>query len=277
MKLSCLPVSYFKEIINGDMSIGEWAHQAATIGLDAIDISIILFKNRSTAYLKKMREEIEDAGMHIAVMNTYPDFTHPDPVERKRQLVQLKRDIASANVLGAEMVRVTAGQAHPQTNRKQGIAWAIEGLMGAVDTSEREGVKLVFENHSKPGAWEYYDFCYPPDIFLEIAGRLTDTPIRILFDTANPVAYGHDPLSVLHQVIDQLLCVHAADTQTQGVFKPVLIGTGAVPFSDIFSVLKQSGYDGWISIEEASGLGETGVVEAVKFVRRAWKEAGGTL
>jgi sugar phosphate isomerase/epimerase len=51
----------------------------------------------------------------------------------------------------------------------------------------------------------------------------------------------------------------------------VLLGTGIVPFDLLFFFLKRSGYEGWISIEEASGLGERGIEEAVGFVRSTWK------
>jgi len=271
VKLSCLPVSYFGDIIGGKLSVGHWARQAADLGLDAVDLSVLFFKSREQAYLESMRRDVEDAGLRVAVVNTYPDLTHPDHAERDREFSQLEKDIASIGLLGAEMARVTAGQAHPETSRKEGIAWAVEGLTRAVDAAERHGVKLVFENHSKPGAWEYPDFCYPPEIFLEIAERLENTAVWILFDTANPVAYGFDPLPVLRRVIGRVRCIHAADTRTQGTFEPVLIGTGAVPFDTIFSMLKESGYDGWISIEEASRLGPAGVARAVKFVRQTWE------
>ena len=61
--------------------------------------------------------------------------------------------------------------------------------------------------------------------------------------------------------------MHAADTGSVGTLKPVLVGTGAVPFEGIFDRLKQFGYTGWVSIEEASGLGRRGVEQAVAFVR----------
>jgi hypothetical protein len=41
MKLSCLPVSFFSDITEGSMSVFEWAQMGASIGLDAIDISIL--------------------------------------------------------------------------------------------------------------------------------------------------------------------------------------------------------------------------------------------
>jgi len=274
MKLSCLPVSYFGKIIKGEMSIDQWARQAKTIGLDAIDVSILFFKNHDPEYVNRVREGIQAAGMQVAVVNTYPDFTHPDPAERRRQLSQLKSDIIAASALGAKMVRVTAGQAHPEVRRKEGVSWALEGLTRSLDVAEHYGIKLVYENHSKPGIWEYPDFSHPSDIFLEIAEGIAGTSIGILFDTANPVAYGDDPLWLLERVIDRVVCIHAADTRKKGALEPVLLGTGLVPFYDIFSMLKSFGFDGWISIEEASGLGRSGVMSAVKFVRGMWAKAG---
>lgn len=273
MKLSCLPVSFYKQILSGEMTIGQWAHLAADLGLDAIDMSNLFFKRHNQIELRKMRDEIEDAGIQVAVINTYQDFTHPEPDERKRQMQLLEKDIASARFLGAEIVRVTAGQAHPETSRKEGISWAIEGLTHALVISEQYGITLAYENHSKPGIWEFFDFSYPSDIFLEIAKGLKGTKMKILFDTANPMAYGDDPLSILEYVIDRVICIHVADIQRQGFFEPVLVGRGIVPFHEIFSLLRRSGYKEWISIEEASGLGKKGVEEAVKFVRKAWREA----
>jgi hypothetical protein len=40
MKLSCLPVSFFSDIIEGRMTLGEWARIGASLGLDAVDFSI---------------------------------------------------------------------------------------------------------------------------------------------------------------------------------------------------------------------------------------------
>ena len=45
MKLSMLPVSYFKQIQDKEISIAEWAREGVELGLDVIDISIILIEN----------------------------------------------------------------------------------------------------------------------------------------------------------------------------------------------------------------------------------------
>ena len=78
MKLSCLPVSYFSSLISGKMTIEHWADEAAGLGLDGIDLSILFFeKNRDSRHLAEIRKKITSAGLKLAVLNTYPDLTHP--------------------------------------------------------------------------------------------------------------------------------------------------------------------------------------------------------
>jgi len=270
MKLSCLPVSYFGDIIAGRMSIGQWAREAAEIGLDAIDLSIALLTRRDAAHVKTVREDVNAAGLGIAMVTTYPDFTHPEASERARQSGVLADDIAAAAALGAELVRVTAGQAHPTTTRANGIAWAAAGLAGAVPIARQSGVRLVYENHAKPAVWDYVDFSHPTDIFEAIVGATAGTGLGINFDTANTVAYGDDPIALLKRVRHRLVSVHIADTACVGKLQPVVVGTGVAPLRGIFRLLHAWGFDGWMCIEEASGTGRAGVAAAVDFVRGAW-------
>jgi sugar phosphate isomerase/epimerase len=272
MKLSCLPVSYFREIIDGRISIKDWALEGARIGLDGIDLSVLFLKNRSPEYLDKTRQEIDEAGSRVAMLTTYPDFTYPDPTERERQLVKLRDDIVTASRLGADLLRVTAGQAHPGVSRREGISWAVNGLARAMEFARKYPVRLAYENHAKPGVWQYADFSHPTDIFLEIVERTADVSLGVNWDTANTIAYGDNPIPVLKKVLNRVVSVHAADTSTRGELKHVLLGTGLVPFKEMFQILRDAGFDGWICIEEASFKGPAGVKAAADFVRRVWRE-----
>ena len=274
MKVSCLPVSFFSEIASGKMSIKEWACMASEVGLDAIDLSVMLLKNHTPVYLKQIRNDIESVGISVTMMATYPDFSHPDPIQRERELEYLRHDIALSSYLGAKYLRITAGQAYPETPVEQGIQWVIDYFQQAASVGDKFNVQLVYENHSKPGAWEYPDFSQPTERFLRIAEGIQDTGIGINFDTANPQVYGDDPLPVLQEVIDNIATIHVADTAEQGklVPAPIVIGEGVVPFKEIFSILKQNGFDEWMCIEEASKMGQEGIKKATDFVRKVWAE-----
>jgi sugar phosphate isomerase/epimerase len=274
MHLSCLPVSFFSDMIEGRMSVAEWARMGAELGLDAIDLSILFVPDRSPAAVTALRRQIEAEGMQVAMVTSYPDFTHPEAAQREREL-ELELEVVDVAVsLGARMVRVTAGQAHPQISRAEGTAWAVAGLRRLVERTRHSGVTLVYENHAKPGAWQYTDFSQPPEIFLEIARDTADVGLAINFDTGNAAAFAAEgPIALLDQVIHRVASVHASDTAERGQLRHVLLGTGVTPFGAIFERLVQAGWDSWICMEEASYQGRAGVEAAARFVRQTWLHA----
>jgi sugar phosphate isomerase/epimerase len=258
-------------MINGSMTVGEWAAAASRIGLDGIDISIAMVKSHSPVYLAEFRQMAGRLPLIMAA--AYPDFTHPDPIQRRRELRYFESDIALCSQLGIRYLRMLAGQAHPETSRADGIVWALENMRCAADTARSFGMVLLYENHSKPSAWTYVDFSYPIDIFLEIYQGLQDTDVRLNFDIGNISALGLDPLAILPQVFLKIETIHVSDMQAIGRFAPVAIGTGAVPICEVFGWLKKRGFAGWLCIEEASNQGMTGIKNAVDFVRDAWNKA----
>jgi sugar phosphate isomerase/epimerase len=273
VQLSCLPVSFFKDIQTGRLSIGEWAEMAKCEGLDAIDLSAILVANHTPACLRRVKSDLERAGMPVVMITTYPDFTHPLRAQREREMEYVRRDTALAADLGAKYLRILAGQAHPETAVDQGIEWVVENFKRLDEVAGRLGVTLLFENHSKPGAWDLWDFSHPTEVFLEILEKTTDTGIRINFDTANALVYGDQTYDILEASLPRLETVHIADTGALGKQVPVVIGDGIVRFDEVFARLKRAGFNGWFCIEEASGTGRSGLQKAVHFSRSTWAEA----
>jgi sugar phosphate isomerase/epimerase len=150
MKYSCLPVSFFGDLASGRMSIREWARCAREEGLDAIDLSAMFVQNHTPVYLRRLAEDLAAECMTIAMITTYPDFTHPDPRQREREQEFARHDVAVAAALGARYLRILAGQAHPQTTIRQGIDWVVDSFSRLDEVAARHGVVLLYENHSKP-------------------------------------------------------------------------------------------------------------------------------
>jgi sugar phosphate isomerase/epimerase len=273
MHLSCLPVSFFADIVEGRLSVPDWARMAADIGLDGYDVSILFVGDRSPDGLSALRSECEQSGLPLVMVTSYPDFTHPDAAHRERELELAHEVVRASATLGARYVRVTAGQAHPETARAQGVAWAIDGLTRLQDLARDLDCTVVYENHAKPGAWTYTDFSQPPDIFLEIVEGTADVGLAVNFDTGNAASFARDPVQLLRAVIDRVVSLHAADTAEKGVQQAVLLGTGVTPFRELFAELKQAGWDGWICMEEYAQMGREGVEAAARFIRNAWHKA----
>ena len=272
MKISCLPVSFFKAMQSGKISLRDWAHMANNLGLNAIDLSIVLIRNHTPVLLNQINRELEEENIGITMITTYPDFTHPCPLQREREFEYLRHDIAVTSQIGARYLRILAGQAHPETVLPDGINWAVEYFKKASACADKFGITLLYENHSKPSAWDYDDFSLPTGIFLEIYERTRSTSIKINFDTGNTLVFGDAPIPVLEKVIDDVETIHIADNAEKGKLSPVVIGTGIVPFDEIFMVLKEHSFDGWFCIEEASNTGEYGVRAALDFIHGKWTD-----
>ena len=269
MKLSCLPVSLYDNIFTGKSTVADWIRLGAELGLDAVDFSIKFFPNRDIETIKQTRDALEKSSITPCMLACYSDFTHPDAGQRAQELTDLKADIAFAKALGAEFIRVTAGQNHPGTQRAVGVQWVTDGFRWALDAAEKQGITLAYENHTKGAPWDYWDFSQPTEIFLEILDALSDTSLGVCFDTANPLVLGENVLTLLEQIIHRVVVVHIFDLREVRVFEPVRVGTGASPIPQIFSRMRRANYDGWLSIEEASRSGQEGFTESIAFVRLA--------
>lgn len=273
MKLSCLPVSLYDNIFTGKSAVADWIQFGAELGLDAVDFSIKFFPERDAATLNQTIAALEKFNVQSCMLACYSDFTHPDPTHRQQELTNLKADIALAKALGTKFVRVTAGQNHPGIARTTGVQWVIDGFRSALDEAESHGITLAYENHTKGAPWDYWDFSQPTEIFLEILNALSDTPLGVCFDTANPLVLGEDVLALLDKVIERVVVLHIFDMREVGKFEAVRVGTGASPIPQVFSRMKRAGYDGWLSIEEASRSGQVGFEQAIAYVRDTWEHA----
>lgn len=274
MRVSCIPATYFTDIIEGRMSVEAWVDLAASLGLDGLDFGQAWFRDRRPATIASLRRRIEDKGLQACMLTCAPDFTHPETAGRQATRDEMRAMIDLAHQLGAPLIRVTAGQAHPSVSPAQGVAWVCEGIAGLLPHAVAAGVTLAYENHTKASVWQYRDFSEDSAMFLEIVRATEGTELRVNFDTANPLVHDEDPLPLLRQVAHRVASIHANDVRVRGRFDFCVVGRGLVPYTEIFTFLKRTaGFDGWISVEEYSRTGEQGFREAIRFVRDAWAVA----
>lgn len=270
MRFSAVPVIFFKSIVlERTMKLEEWFPLAASLELDGTEIHDRMLESFEPAYLDHIGQELARYDLRVSQLVGAADFTHPDPDVRACELGVTKRNIDAAARLDATCVRVTAGQAHPGVSRKQGVAWAAEGLRAAVEYAETCGVWVAYEDHYKDYFWERPDFSQRGEIFLEIVDRLRDTPLKINFDFGNPVMIGEDPLALLRQVVDRVVHVHCSD-RFKGEYPHRIAGEGAVGFPAGFRILREAGYDGWLSSEYNGTEGMEGLRRSLEYLRRTW-------
>lgn len=273
MKLSCLPVSFFRDIISGSMTLAEWASCAKELGMDGIDLSVLLIKDRTPVTIARALHEISSQGMNVIMVTTYSDFTHPDETQREREYAYALADIALASSLGAKYLRITAGQDYQWDDEEEALLTVRDYFLRLKPFADQMNIGLLFENHSKPGAWVRPDFIFNTHRFLRLAQLLEGTGIRINFDTANTSACGDDTVETFRKVLPMVETLHVNDIRAIGCTEFVVCGKGVAPIRRIFHEARKAGFDGWVCIEEAGFMGLEGFRQAVDFTRKAWTDA----
>ena len=272
MKFSAVPMIYFKPmVLDRTMKLEEWFPIAASLGIDGTEIHDRSLVSFEPSYLDFIHHEISKNNLVVSQFIGAADFTHPDPAVRARELEITKRNIDAAARLGANSVRLTAGQVHPNVSRKQGVDWACEGLKASADYALGRKVWIAYEDHYKDYFWERPDFSQRGEIFLEIVERLKDTSLKVNFDFGNPVMIGEDSIALLGPVVDRVVNVHCSD-RFQGEYPHQIAGQGSVNFPGGFRILRKAGYDGWLASEYNGNQGLEGLRRSLDYVRTTWNQ-----
>jgi sugar phosphate isomerase/epimerase len=284
-RISVFPKCYFDELCAGQRDYGEWLHEAATLGGEGIEHYDGFFPSLQPADVDPIVRLMDETGQTSAMLCFSPDFTHPDPAERSRQVQRQKAAIDLTVRLGARHCRTLSGQRYPGLTRAEGIARTTDGILRSLEHAEKHDVVLCLENHYKDGLWRYPEFAQAEDIFLEIIERIDSPCFGVQYDPSNALVGGYDPISFLEKVRHRVVTVHASDRfvtagatlddlrQADGTIgysdklKHGETGKGLNDYDAIFRILADAGFDGWISVEDGmNGLDE--LARSVEFLKR---------
>jgi len=263
----------FLDLISRDrkMSVFDWISMAKDLNADGLEMYEGFLVSTDSRYLDSVRDAIEGAGFVMPMLCCSPDFTHPDPDRRREAIDYQKSMIRVAERLGGEgtVCRVLSGQAWPEVTREQGLSYAAEAIKECIEFAEPLGIVLGLENHYKDGHWLYAEFAQKKDVFLDLLDRIPATPFfGVQYDPSNAVVAGDDPVDLLKSVLGRVVSMHASDRylvpgatiedlkKAEGsagysqLLKHGVTGKGLNDYDTSFTLLSQSGYSGWISIED---------------------------
>jgi sugar phosphate isomerase/epimerase len=284
-RISVFPKCYFDEIYSGAMDYVGWIRQAATLGAEGLEHYDGFFKSFDADGIDPVRQALAQTGQISSMLCFSPDFTHPDPRERQRQLERQHAAIDLCVELGIRHCRTLSGQRFPEMSRAEGVERTVAGIRRALEYAEKRDVILCLENHYKDGNWQYPEFAQPEDIFLEILGRLDSPFLGVQFDPSNATVGGFDPVGFLEKVKTRVVTMHASDRYLApgATLDELRQADGAIGYSDklrhgetgkglndydaIFRILAGVGFSGWISVEDGmNGMEE--LQRSVAFLKR---------
>jgi len=283
--LAAFPKAFMDELcVTGTMTIRQWLQLAATLDVDGVEFYSGFLELADRRTWPAVRRMVQDLGLAAPMMCCSPDFTHPDPAFRQKQIDAELHWIDMTAELGGSFCRVLSGQRRPEISREQGIALAADCIRACLPHARDRGVRLVIENHYKDNYWTHPEFAQKMDVFCELVGRIDSPDFGVNFDPSNTLLAGEDPLELLRHVKHRVLTMHASDRYlAEGTLEDLrreedsagyarrlrhgVVGRGLNDYDAIFGELVSAGFSGWISIENGvEGMQQ--LRESVTFLRR---------
>jgi sugar phosphate isomerase/epimerase len=217
-----------------------------------------------------------------------PDFTQRDLEARTREITRMRAMIdlvAAFDSPAPRTCRVLSGQRRPGIGIDEGVDLVVSCIRALLPYAEERGVILALENHYKDNYWTHPEFAQHLVVFRQIVEAIDSPWFGVNYDPSNAILAGEDPIEVLEAVKHRVVSMHASDrgllpghtieelrAQEDAVgYAAILrhgeIGTGMNNYPTIFRILGETGFAGWISIEDGmNGLDE--IRRSAEFLRR---------
>ncbi len=276
MKLAAFPKCFMDQlVVQHTLTLFEWIEMAADLPIDGLEMYEGAFQNFQPDYLSKVRRALERKHLEAPMLCCSPDFTSPDAQERRRQVEREKQMIDVTEALGGRFCRVLSGQRRPEVSRARGIAWVVDSIRELLDYASAKNVVLTMENHYKDNYWQHPEFAQKSEIYLEIINRIESPWFGVQYDPSNTLLAGEDPIELLQKIKHRVVTMHASDRKLKpghaleelravedavgyaAILTHGVIGTGLNDYPKIFAILREAGFDGWVSIEDGvNGMDE---------------------
>lgn len=195
---------------------------------------------------QRFKEHADRLGLTIAALCGHQDFITADAgLEARARKFEAIMDLAVQ--WGTPVVTTESGRAAAGADPER--LW--ETLVGVVRRVCRHGERV--------GAYfciEASGSCFVAnaDDVRRLIDAVGSSALRVNFDPANYAMFGNDPVAAVRALGRHIAHTHAKDgVRRDGRAREVPLGQGAVPWREYVAALRESGYDGFLTIERETG------------------------
>jgi D-psicose/D-tagatose/L-ribulose 3-epimerase len=236
--------------------------QIKEIGFDAVEIPVFNIEDR--APYERLGQRIRSLGFGataVTVMTPETNPISPDPAIRKAAVAYLDKVLGCCEAFGCEIL---CGPIHSAIGHFSGQGPTADEFQHGVDTmrqvaeiAQRRGMRLAVEYLNR---FEIYFLTTAADAAKYV--RAVDHPAcRMMFDSFHAHIEEKDQATAIASCAAETIHVHVSEND-RGI-----PGTGQVHWDSFWAGLKQSGYDGYLTIE-AFGR----ALPALAAATRVWRD-----
>jgi sugar phosphate isomerase/epimerase len=253
MYLGCTSESYSQALAAGRITLVDFIRICGEeLGLEAVELEDAHIGSPTPERLAELRRAADRHRLEIVNIALMNNFGLADLDKRRAEEARTGQWMAASRQLGARFLRTFAGW--PEGDRTARWPAMLEALRAVTLRAEREGVRLVMENHNHGG------FVQTADDVLAIMDAVRSPSLALLLDTGNYL----DGLASIRRTAPLARHVHAKFRQVGPDGQDAL-----VDHAPVIAELRQAGYRGCLSIEyEGEEAPESAVPRAVAHLKR---------
>lgn len=236
----------------------------------------------------RIREKAESAGIVLSAYSLPANFVQQTQEEFDQEVERLKQHVDIVNRLGIKIMRhdVTAFQLEPEEMTihyfEKHLAKLVEGSQLIADYAAQYGITTTIENHGFN--------VQSSDRVQRVIHAVNRTNFKTTLDVGNFLCIDEDPLVGVKKNIKYAATVHLKDfyirpyyenpgdgvwfrTVNENYLRGAIVGHGDINIREIMKLIKNSGYDGYLTVEfEGMEDCKIGSKIGMDNVRRLWNE-----
>lgn len=183
------------------------------------------------------RQRFRDAGLECACLSSSIRLAEPTPERRERERAALWEYAELARFLDCHLVRVFGGNLPSGVERAAALPEMGAFLRELGEIAAHHGITVVLETHD----------AFSTGAQVAELMREADHPaVGALWDLHHPYREGEPPETTVQLLAPYLRHTHVKDSRGG---RYCLMGEGDVPLGSMLGLLREHGYDGWISLE----------------------------
>jgi len=208
-------------------------HEITTAGFDGVEVFdglIVPFEENVEDFEELLRKN----RLELVAVYSAANFIFRDVLQE--ELFKIGRVAKIAKKLDAEFIVLGGGALRHDGIKEEDYKAAGTGLDSAARVVAECGLKSCYHPHAGTigFTWE------------QLEKVMKFSSINLCPDTAHIALGGTDNLKVIDTFFDRINYVHLKDLSDEGF---VELGEGSVPLDKIMNLLKQKGYNGWLTVE----------------------------
>lgn len=268
MKLSVSIWSIHSKVYSNEMNNLDFIRLCHKNGIRYVELLDVFLKTEDE--IEKAIKLLEELKMEVSSYSIGNDFVQSNEEDRKLQLEKVFRGIDTASRFNAKYMRVFSGDGKEGIPFETARQWIVDNFKKAAKYAEAKGVTMVVENHGL--------FVGKSSQVKGLIEEVGSKYLRANADVGNFMLANENPLEAVKALKDYIAFVHFKDFKEVSPeeagyraldgrkYVGTILGQGEVPMEEIVKFLRESGYEGFLSIEfEGPGAQIEGTLESIKY------------